>query len=395
MKLSASRMYLAAACAASCALPTDAEASGPWAEAGTGRHAFLSVLGATRDRAQALAAVPEDAPWRATCEAIDCDALLDGAVAIEVDLAHVYDPEFDTAAPIVVDGHRAYTTDARHIPGTLDWLVTREGGRLEVVDFKGVGQVDAARDNAQLALYALQVARSRDLDEIGVAIAYVQADGTVVWDRAVLDIFDLAEAASRVRAVWRRVEEARAEVAAGRLPSTRMGDHCTWCPALRRCPGHITLARELAADTRTVDEAVAELVRLDDEAAGVAWMRMERVEAVLEAVRKSLRARVMHRPVPLPDGQVLRAVESHPRSLDVARALPVLRERLGDRVESLVKRTLASEVVGQVARELAPGKGVKKVEGELWAALDAAGAVKTATVVSVRPMKPAKEGVAS
>lgn len=391
MKLSASRMYLAAACAASCALPTDTEESGEWAEAGTGRHAFLSALGATRDRAAALAVVPADAPWRPTCEAIDCDALLDGAVAIEVDLAHVYDPEYDTAAPIVVDGHRAYATDARHIPGTLDWLVTREGGWLEVVDFKGVGQVADARDNLQLALYALQVARSRDLDEIGVAIAYVHADGAVVWDRARLDVFDLAEAAARVRAVWQRVEAARAEVAAGRAVSTRLGDHCTWCPALRRCPGHIALARELAADARTVDEVVAELVRLDDDAAGVAWVRLERAEAVLEAVRKSLRARVMHRTLPLPDGRALRAVESHPRSLDAARALPVLRERLGDRVEGLVKRTLPSEVVGQVARELAPGKGVKAVEGELWAALERAGAVKTATVVSVRPMKAGKE----
>lgn len=394
MKLSASRLYLAEACAASCALPTDDEGSGPWAEAGTGRHAFLSALATTRDRAAALATVPEGAPWRSTCEAIDCDALLEGVVEIEADLSHTYDPEMDCAEAIVVDGHRAYAADPRVIPGTLDWLVTRADGRLEVVDFKGVSQVAPATHNLQLALYALQVARARDLDEIGVAIAYIRPDGDVAWDRDVLDVFDLAEAATRIREVWRRVEEARAEVAAGRLPSTRMGDHCTWCPALRRCPGHITLARELAADTRTVDEVVAELVRLDDEAAGVAWVRMERVEAVLEAIRKSLRARVMHRPVPLPDGQVLRAVESHPRSLDVARALPVLRERLGDRVESLVKRTLASEVVGQVARELAPGKGVKKVEGELWAALDAAGAVKTATVVSVRPMKPAKEGVA-
>mgnify|MGYP000240465057 CR=1 FL=1 len=180
MRLTASRLHLADRCPASCALPTAADwADSDAAAAGTGRHAYLSALAATGSREAALATVPDGAPWRAPCEAIDTEALLAGVARIEHDLAHSYDPERDTASPIVVDAHRAYELDDTQIPGTLDWLVTRLDGSVEVVDFKGEMPVTPAASNLQLALYALQAARSRGLDEITVSICYVRADGTL------------------------------------------------------------------------------------------------------------------------------------------------------------------------------------------------------------------------
>ena len=386
MRLTASRLHLADRCPASCALPTAADwADSDTAAAGTGRHAYLSALAATGSREAALATVPDGAPWRAPCEAIDTEALLAGVARIEHDLAHSYDPERDTASPIVVDAHRAYELDDTQIPGTLDWLVTRLDGSVEVVDFKGEMPVTPAASNLQLALYALQAARSRGLDEVGVAICYVRADGTLRWDRALLDVFALACAAARIRDVWGRVTAARALRAGGGDPSVRVGDHCTYCPALRRCPAHVALARELVAQgERPVDDVTRELASLSDAQAGEAYERLERLQAILDACRASLRVRVMRGDLPLPDGRVLRAVESAPRSLVVSKALPVLRSRVGDRADALVRQSLDAGVVGQLVRELHPGKGQRKHEEALWAELEAAGAVKTGSVTSLR-----------
>ena len=136
-------------------------------------------------------------------------------------------------------------------------------------------------------------------------------------------------------------------------------------------------------EERTLADS-AQLASLSDAQAGEAYERLERLQAILDACRASLRVRVMRGDLPLPDGRVLRAVESAPRSLVVSKALPVLRSRVGDRADALVRQSLDAGVVGQLVRELHPGKGQRKHEEALWAELEAAGAVKTGSVTSLR-----------
>lgn len=389
MKLTPSRLQLISHCTAAAVLPECVEAPTDAMEAGTGRHAFLSALGQTRDRVRALATVPTDAPWRAACEAIDCDALLDGTEAIEVDLRHAYDVHQGTARALPPDEHRRYgDTSEGEIPGTLDWLVTVSGsGRLEVVDFKGSMRTTPAAENLQLATYALQVARLRGVEEIDVALAYIEEDGSVSWDRASLGPWDLAATATRLAEIVDRVDTALVRLASGRQPEASMGAWCGRCPALRSCPSHVTLAREFACGALSL--APDALVRLDDAAAGRAWEQMERLQAVLDAVRATLRVRVGAGPIPLSNGDELYLLESHPRSLVVDKALPVLREKVGDRIDAEVKRSLPSEVINRLGRELGAGRrgGMKAETAALWEKLELAGAVKTSTVASVRTRK--------
>jgi len=396
VKLSPSRLQLVSHCTAAAVLPECVEDSSDAMVAGTGRHAFLSALGQTRDRERALATVPADAPWRAACESIDCDALLDGTESIEVDLRHAYDVYAETARALPPDEHRRYGDTAEgEIPGTLDWLVTVRGGRLEVVDFKGTWRNEPAATNLQLAAYALQVARARGVDEIGVALAYIDEEGGIEWDRATLGPWDLAATASRLRELVDRVGAALVELAGGRQPPTAIGPWCGRCPALRSCPAHVELARQFAVGELGLD--VDALVRLDDAAAGRAWATAERLQAVLDAVKASLRVRVASGPIPIPGGEELFMLETHPRSLDVGKALPVLRAKVGERVEGMVKRTLPAEIVNKIGRELGAGRrGSMKAETEaLWEQLELADAVKTSTVASVRTRKVRGAGAAA
>jgi hypothetical protein len=388
VKLTPSRLGLVARCTAAAVLPEVVEDPSDAMAAGTGRHAFLSALGQTRDRERALATIPEGAPWRAACEAIDADALLDGTESIEVDLRHAYDVHAGTARPLPPDEHRRYgDTSEGEIPGTLDWLVTVRGGRLEVVDFKGTWRVPPAAENLQLATYALQVARARGVDEIDVAIAYVDEDGTIEWDRATLGPWDLAATATRLREIVDRVGAALVQLAGGRQPEASVGPWCGHCPALRTCPAHVTLAARFAGGA--LDLTPEALVRLDDAGVGRAHETVERLQAILDAVRATIRVRVGAGPVPLSDGTELYMLETRPRSLDVARALPVLREKVGERADALVKRSIPAEVVQRLGRELGAGRrgGMKAETEALWEKLELAGAVKTATVASVRTRK--------
>ena len=83
-RLSASGLDVARRCPASFALPAVDTGSSEFAQAGTGRHAFLDEFAShwnkcrdvQRARELALATVPADASWREACEGIDLDAQL-------------------------------------------------------------------------------------------------------------------------------------------------------------------------------------------------------------------------------------------------------------------------------------------------------------------------------
>jgi mono/diheme cytochrome c family protein len=63
-------------------------------------------------------------------------------------------------------------------------------------------------------------------------------------------------------------------------------------------------------------------------------------------------------------------------------------------VDSLVERSLRTDAVAKLARQLAPGKGVKKVEDELWGQLAGAGAVRSSRFVQLRVRKGSQSAAA-
>ena len=398
-RLTASGLRLAALCAAAYALPADDAESTDAQAAGTGRHAYLDAIAvayrgdADAARATALATVPADAPHRATCESIDVAELLAMTGAdvgtVEVGVQLDWDPWADDGGEHVSAAqHRAYRTDPSRIYGTSDWIVTAPDDSVVVIDFKGSERNDPAREHAQLAFYALAVARARGLATIGVALVYVHEDGALYADRAHLDEWDLSAHAAKLLDTWVRVTAARAEMDAGRPVGTATGGHCARCPALRVCPAMVTLVRALASEAaQSVEDIAGGLARLSDADAGRAWDRLQQAEAALKTIRASLTVRAGVRGLPLPDGSHLMPVDTTRRTVDVERALPVLRARFGDQADAAVERSLSIGDVERLARQLAPGKGQRKAVEAVVAELAAAGAVKTSSFVQLRVRK--------
>lgn len=399
-RITASGLALAAACPAAYALPAVEDNETDAMRAGTGRHAYLDALAgglfgmeaspaAARDGALSL--IPADAPWRPTCEAIDVERLLEvtGARGARVKVGTVLTwwPATDSAELAHVREHRAYRDDLTALHGTADWIVTAPDGAVTVIDFKGSLRGPAAEDHPQIAFYALAYARVHGLSQVTVALVYIDEDGTLTRDGATLGAWELDAWATRFAELHARVARAAA-TAPGDF--AKVGDHCANCPALRVCPAQVTLVRELVAAPPSAEGLPA----LSDEDAGRAWAKVQEYREALDRIAASLRVRAERKGLPLPDGRWLVPVESTRRTVDVDRALPVLRELVGDRAETLVERSLSAAAVDSLARELAAAEGATaKATGErVWSRLREAKAARESSYVQLRARKSAGGG---
>lgn len=389
--ITASKLELLERCPAAAALPAVWQESTDDQLAGTARHRFLErapVVG----RDAALAEVDER--WRSQCEAIDVTEVPRGTA----EMAYAFDVDADTARVLGQWIGRAYEVSPTEVSGTADLICepTAERARWLVVDWKGDDEVEPAATNLQLGFYALCLARAQGLDEVDVAVGYLGHGGGIRWDYATLQAWDLEAIADRIRKVVNAVSASRALVAGGRTPDVSTGLHCRRCPAMPGCPSMTALVRELdvGAQAATAD-VIGSLVRLTDEQAGAAWVRVQILEDLVAHMKASLRARAETRPLPLPDGGRLVAVEVPRRVVVLDKALPLLRERFGDQADAAVERSLSAESVARLARQTAPGKGQKRAVDELWSALDAVGAVRRSQFIQLRAKRPkgaAEEG---
>lgn len=416
-RLSASCLDVARVCPASCALPAVDVGSSPEQRAGTRRHEVLDRFAALwtecgdpdRAAAAALAAFAsveevegddeddEDeksdvAPWLETMRRVDLPHQLTsrGRVATRVETGLGFAVHVETL-DVRELGHveaRAYTLDEGWVCGTFDWLLTfADGGPPVLVDFKGSLRCEPARDNMQVAFYAAAVAAVRGYREIDVEIRYIEDDGEVVVDAARLDDWALDGGLTRVQEVARAVDAARAAVAAGAPPPMRAGTHCRRCPSLRVCPAQIA---SLAA---FVDEERRDAIRvlgLSPEEAGAAWVRLDAIGEFLKRVKAALRERaITDGGLPLGGGERLRPIRSTRKNLNLEKALPVLREEVGDRVDSLLTQTLKTTAVDRLGVEVARDRGGKVKDGKarLWARLHEAGAVTSSAFTQLRVVK--------
>lgn len=389
MNPSASKLELFEACAAVGGLPAVRAESTDDQAAGTGRHAFVELL-ARCGREEALAAIPEGSPWRACCEGLDPAEIPVG----RHEIAYAYDCASDAARELGPWLGRAYDCTATEISGTNDLVCEPSPGhpRWRVIDWKGEDEVTATATNLQLGFYALCVARVHQLDEIDVAIGYIGHAGAIRWDRATLGPFELEAVAARVREVHARTSRAQS----GAPADFTVGLHCRRCSALPLCPAQVALVSALAREERSPADLAASLAPLSDERAGEAWERLKLFKEHVKAIEASLRARAEVKGLPLPNGDRLMPRKVFRRSIDVEKALPVLREKFGAQADEAVERRLPAEEVTRLSRQLAPGKGQKKALDALWSDLTTAGAVSSSmhTELRVKKAKPPAGGAA-
>lgn len=380
MKPTASKLELLERCPAAGALPAVWTEATDDMRAGTARHRFIQRAREI-GREEALAEVPTDAPWRVQCEALELDELPAG----DHEIAYAYDVAHDTARCLGPWLDRAYDVWPTEISGTADLIAPPSADRPRwlVIDFKGEEEVEPAQQNLQIGIFALCLARLHGVDEVDVAIGYLRHGGGIRWDRATLGPFDIEAVADRLRGITAGIDAARAQLADGVTPDVSMGLHCRRCPALLACPAQVAAARALL-DAPPTNEALAQASAED---AGAAWVRVKVLGELADRIRAVLAARAEVDGLPLPDGARLVPVETVRRTLLIEKAEPLLRARFGAQLDALIDRSLSSEAVGRLSRQLAPGSGVKKAAEALWGELAAAGAVRRNTFVQLRVKK--------
>lgn len=390
MNPTASKLELLERCPAAGALSSVWTTSTDDQLAGTARHRFIQRAREI-GRDEALAEVPDDAPWRAQCEAL----VLDGVPAGDHEIAFAYDVTTDTARCLGSWIDRAYKVSDSEVSGTADLVCppTEERPRWLVIDFKGDEEVTSAAHNIQLGFYALCVARAHQVDDVDVAIVYLGHNGDLRWDRTSLGPFDLEGMAARIRDVHAAVHAARARVAERGPLDYSTGLHCRRCASLTFCPAQTTLLRAFLDDPPSPES----LAPLSDEDAGRAWVRFKVTGEQHELVRAAISHRAMRAGLPLPDGDRLMPVQVPQRTVVLQKAETLLRARFGnDQVNAALNRTLTIEKLRALARQLAPGKGQRKAFEDLLEQLRAAGGLRESsfTQLRVKKAKGAKGGEA-
>lgn len=258
---------------------------------------------------------------------------------------------------------RAYPHEAGHIYGTLDYVVHSEnnGGVTLVVDLKtGLSEESPPRRHQQLLFGAL-VAQGWEGTgaPVQTAILHAPRDGRRPWWEwgPTYDAWDLREVADTFRAMVSRIRDARQDVAVGRTPRLAVGPHCERCPARMRCPAQTESIRLWAGSPVEAARNLEQL--LDVETAGLAWARIEAVEAVIKETKRQLYAFASQQPVPLPDGRVLgKHLERGRDDVDAQRAFGRLRELVGPEkaLEAMALKTSRTAIRDVVASVTSRGK---------------------------------------
>jgi len=348
--LSASGVPRALRCVASLVLPRTLVAS-DYAEAGIEWHA----------ENESAADTGGELP-----DAVSALILEDDELVTEQPFA--YNVATDTARQLPRGKRRDYNTTPFEIPGTPD-LVIRGNGRVVVVDYKGIAEVDSAERNAQVATYALMVARAWGVDEVEIAIVYRAS-----WRRpsyATLTALDLDAHASRLKQLQLDVTKARENP----LAWVRSGSWCRFCEAALGCP-EWTALRKQAANGELAVVVEAAIPFPDDNEAADAWDLLQRIKMLAGRLEGALRMRAKERPIPLPDGMVLAEVEKEgKRKIDADKAYALMRERFGQEIaDAAVRRSVAQSWIESALKD-AGVKGAAKHKDSIVKQLEESGAV--------------------
>jgi hypothetical protein len=231
---------------------------------------------------------------------------------------------------------RAYGTLAPYeLAGTIDVSGRLRVGRPAVGDFKtGWVKVTPVIDNRQIhgAVTAERILTGED--EIEGRIWQVRPSGEVFVDAHVFDAFELDEIASDVQAIHTGVVVARDRFQNEGTIVVSPGEHCRHCPAMLLCPAHVELARAMSGELGAIS---ASLSKLTLEQRWNAWQKVKEAEAIVEAVKASLKELGRQEPFVSPDGtKEIRPITFSRTDFSKPLALSLIRE-LGGTEEQIKK----------------------------------------------------------
>lgn len=379
MNSSPSSLARELACPPSALLPQSDEITEPGLR-GTALHAFICAIGVGLSKDMAASKLPER--WRATAMRIELPAGLDPKAGVpELCIAWNVETsetrELGRGGKLTRDELRALARDGEMVL-TADWVALDEAS-VHVRDWKtGWSAVDRADVNAQLAAYAVALAKHFKRDRAHVDITRLLDDGNSFVDRATLDALDLDEAEVKIRKHIRdQAARARLFRENGVLPKLIEGAHCKFCPAFKSCPAKGNLIR---AALHEPDQAPAFLagipLPLSATDAANLWPKLQLIEDVVAKLKTSIREIAAREPLTLPNGKVLAEVEKSRSVID-----PVVLKTLVDptfyaevaEVETTVTKT---RVAAALKKRLEPGQKFAPTERDFLAEVEKAGGLK-------------------
>jgi hypothetical protein len=323
--LSASKLWLAAKCAGSQALP-QASTFSQAADDGVARHQFFETAPIVGVEA-AIAAAPEhlrDLLRMLAEHPVIVELLAEKSMA-EVPLA--WDWLDGTARVLPSHGHRDYSDCLpTELPGTADRVTLPDADTVVVVDIKGREHQEAAAEHHQLRFLGLAAASA--YGRTHAIVAWVKTmDGVPQVDYASFDAFDLAGIAEEVRRIADRVEAARAAVASGERPALARGPWCRRCDAFDACPAqHELLQIAVRKPEQLANEAEIALANGGRARAYEIWRELE---LLTKRIGERVGAHAAMRAIELPGGRAYgfapgrREVEDATKARDILLAAGV------------------------------------------------------------------------
>jgi CRISPR/Cas system-associated exonuclease Cas4 (RecB family) len=331
----------ASACPGSVVLPQTPLPPGPAALCGTASHEFAAdVLTLPGGRAEALARVPTDAPWRRIVEGFDPRRVaLPWQAVRHVEIAYAYDVLADSGRILGYRLDRNYPPSApTEITGSADLVLHDPAARhISVIDFKTGQAVDPAEDNWQLRLYALMAARAHGAILARGVLCYIDENGETSTDEAEFSAMDLDATAADLRKLLQRIDAEAHAIASGEGPAVNPGNHCRWCPAKPACPAYTAVLATASADW--IDRFRVELATPDGFARW--YRRLPVIKEVARSLDEAVREEVKrHGAIRLTASMGVKAIQTSRTSLHAETLLALLAEHVGgpDEAEALARQ---------------------------------------------------------
>lgn len=261
--------------------------------------------------------------WQATCWQLDWQTLLGGITEIRSENAFAIDVETQQVRFLGEDIGRDYSSvTATEYPGSEDIGGIDYDGMPVTTDVKtGFLPVTECWENKQIAYFALRIHLETGADRVRGRLAYVREDGSVRLDIHVFTRIELEDFLDELTDLVPRIEEARAQLAAGITPATSSGPWCRYCPAVSVCPSKTALARALGGDT---DVVLRELRAMAPEQQGAAYVKAKEIKRLIEMILDGFddiarRAAFVSRP-----GKVVKEIAYDKQQFSNAQAIELL-----------------------------------------------------------------------
>lgn len=391
MNTSPSSLARELACPASALLPQVDSISEP-ALRGTALHAFLCAVGMGLGRDLAASKLPER--WRETAMRIELPAGLDPragvpelCVAWNVETGETR--ELGRGGTLTREQLRALARDGEMVL-TADWVALDESS-IHVRDWKtGWTSVDKAEVNAQLAAYAVALAKHFKRDRAHVDITRLLDDGSSFVDKATLDALDLDDAEVKIRNHVRAMaERERLFRSSGVLPKLVEGAHCKFCNAFKSCPAKGSLIRSALHDEGETPAFLTGIpLPLSATDAALLWPKLQMVEDLVKRLKGSIKELAAREPLTLPNGKVLGEVEKSTRSVDAKVVERLVEPSMYAEVAETETTVTLSRLEAALKKRLQPGQKLAPELRALLAEVEKAGGLKTSTWVSVEEVSP-------